>query len=224
MMNILRGTAIAIVSVILLSGCSMAYKNSNVEPIVSSDVADSKAALNSLQWAKEITIQKHVISLNDRYDVEADGVKIGTIQGQYIYGLGDTQSLFTEKGNLVSSEGEGFHFVTHGAALFDYENKPAGELGENFTVLLKNWNFLDAEGVKVGSAQQNINLTLAFTITNKAGEKEYTITKDLLSIGARLKIKRLSNEPTVSAMDVVWLSTISNEIQEAEQAEDDSDN
>lgn len=217
MMKRWKLASLALVAAFALSGCSMAYSNSTVEPLVSQDVADSEAALDSLYQAETIVLKKHVISLGDRYDVVADDVKLGEIKGQFIYALGDTYSFFTEAGNLVASQGEDFRLVTHGAALFDYNNEPTGALSENFTLVLKNWDILNAEGEKIGHSQQNINLTLAMDVYNADGQLEYKINKDLISIGARLTITAQVSEPTIHPMDAVWLAAVSNEIHEAEQ-------
>lgn len=211
-------TAGVLVTVSALAGCSLAYgENSTVEPLVTQDVADSEALLETLRWAETIELEKAILSLNDVYTVKADGVEVGEIRGQFIYALGDTHSLFTLNGNLVASEGEQLRFVTAGASMFDYNNQPVGELSQNFTPFLKNWSILDNEGQKIGQAKGEFSLTIKFDVLNAADEVEYEIEKALFSIGSKLTITRISNEPNISAVTAIWLATVNNEIHEAEQ-------
>lgn len=224
MTNRFKALVGVVLAVSLLTGCSMAYGDrSTVEPLVTQDVNDSEAVLETLRWAETIELKKRVVSFNDVYDVIADGEKVGEIRGQYIYALGDTHSFFTENDNLVGSEGEKFRFVTHGAALYDYNNQPIGELSQNFTMFLKNWTILDAEGEEIGEAQGEFSLTLKLNVNNAKGETEYKIERALFSIGAHLTITRVANEPTISVMNAIWLASVNNEIYEAEQAKNSDD-
>jgi hypothetical protein len=209
----------------VMSGCSMAYgDNSTTEPLVTANVEDSQQVLKTLRFAERIDLKKAALSLNDIYSVSADGVEVGEIRGQYIYLLGDTFSLFSEEGNLVASEGEDYRIITAEAKLFDYNNEPAGSIKENISWPLTNWSIYDTEENLVGNAQQNLSLSLDFTVKDFEGNPQYQINKNMFSMfGAELSIKRLSNEATVSAMDVVWLAAIANEITEA-QDEKNSDN
>lgn len=219
-------TAIFLSTVIALSGCSMAYGDkSTVEPTVTQDEADSQATLDTLRFAEVIELKKTAISLNDVYSVKADGEELGEIRGQYIYALGDTYSYFSERGNLVASEGEGFRLVSHEAELYDYLNQPSGSIKENISWPLTNWSIYDSEGERIGNAQQNLNFSLDFTVNDELGNPQYQINKNLFSMfGAELKITRIANEPTVHAMNAIWLAAITNEIAEAEEAKRNSDN
>lgn len=203
----------------------MAYgENSSTEPLVTADVQDSEQVLETLRFAEKIELKKAAVSLNDVYSVTADGVKLGEIRGQYIYVLGDTYSLFSEKGNLVASEGEAYRVMTAEAKLFDYNNKPSGIIKENISWPLTNWSIFDAEDKLIGKAQQNLNWALDFTVNDSEGNPQYQINKNAFSMfGAELSITRISNEPTIPAMDAVWLAAITNEIAEA-QDEKNSDN
>lgn len=215
----------AVLALAVLSGCSMAYgESSSNEPLVTQDVADSEAVLDTLRWADEIVIKKAVMSFNDQYEVIADGVKVGEIQGQYIYLLGDTYSFFSEAGNLVASEGEAYRVINHEAKLYDFNNEDSGSIKENFSLFLMNWSIYDVEGTELGKAEQNFSFTLDFAVKNASGTPEYQIKKSFLSWGAELKITRLTNEPTIPVMNAIWLAAIANEIDEARQAEEDNKN
>lgn len=209
----------AAVTIGSFAGCSMAYGDSSTTtPLVTQDAADSEAVLEKLRWADEITLKKKAMSFNDQYEVSADGEKVGEIQGQYIYTLGDTFSLFSTAGNLVASEGEAYRVVKHEAKLYNYNNEPAGRIQEEISFLLTRWTIYDANDEKLGQAEQNFSWTLNFDVKNAEGEPEYTISKAAFSIGAEMTIKRVANEPTVPVMNAVWLAAVANEIAEAEEA------
>lgn len=203
----------------------MAYgDSSNVKPLVSQDTANSDSVITSLRWAKKIVLKKAIMSLNSQYTVSADGKIVGKIRGQYIHILGDTFSLFSTANNLVASEGEGYRLITHKASLYDYNNKPAGEIKEDLSFLLTKWSLYDQAGTAIGSAQQNLSLTLGFTLKSAAGVDEYKISKAMFSFGAQLTITKLTNEPTIPVMDAVWLAAIANEIAEAQSQKNSSKN
>jgi uncharacterized protein YxjI len=215
----------AAVTITSFAGCSMAYGDSSTTtPVVTQDAADSDAVLDTLRWADTIVLKKKAMSLNDQYEVTADGKKVGEIQGQYIYSLGDTYSLFSTAGNLVASEGEAYRVVKHEAKLYDYNNKPAGSIKEDMALLLTRWSIYDSADAKIGQAEQNFSWTLKFDVKNAKGEAEYTISKAAFTIGAEMTIKRVTNEPTVPVMNAVWLAAIANEIDEAQQAKNNSNN
>lgn len=198
----------------------MAYgENSSTEPLVTADVQDSERVLETLRFAEKIELKKAAVSVNDVYSVTADGVKLGEIRGQYIYILGDTYSFFSEKGNLVASEGEGYRVVTAEAKLFDFNNEPTGKIKENISWPLTNWSIYNVEDKLIGNAQQNLSLSLDFTVNDETGNPQYKINKNMFSLfGAELSITRIANEATVPAMDAVWLAAITNEIAEAQDA------
>lgn len=208
-------TALA-VSLTMLTGCSIAYE-SGKKPLVSADEADSQAVLMELEEAQEIRLNKKVLSLNDVFEVSADGEQIGEIRGEYIYVLGDTFSLFSEEGNLVGSEGEGFRLTTSNAKLFDWENNPTGEWKENISWPMKKWTLYDTEGEKIAQAKQNLSLALKFTIEDMNNEPQFQVEKSLLSVGSRITITKLAENPTMEAIDALWLAAITNEIDEKEK-------
>lgn len=79
------------------------------------NIADSQAALDALNNAREITATKSLLSWGDEWGIEADGNKVGTVTGQALYAIGDVYSLVTTSGNLVASESENFQPITHAA-------------------------------------------------------------------------------------------------------------
>lgn len=198
-----------------VSACSIAYGDNGVKPVVTSDVSESQEVLKTLQWADSITVSKKMFSLNDQYEVYADDVKVGEIRGQYIYLIGDTFSLFSVNENLVASEGEGYRVINHRADLFDYNNEPTGKIQEDFSWFLTRWSMFDVEGEKIGSAEQNFSFLLDFSVLNTENEVDFQIKKEF-SYNAKLTITRISSEPSIPAINAVWLAVIANEIAEAQ--------
>lgn len=204
------------VSLAVLTGCSAAYE-SGVTPTVSADETDSLEVLSALNEAQEITLEKKVLSLNDVYTVSADDVVVGEIRGQYIYLIGDTFSLFSNEGNLVGSEGEELRVVTNSAELFDWENNPTGEWQEHVSWPMKKWALIDSEGEKVAQANQKLSIALNFTIKDLDDEPQFEIKKSVISIGSRIAITKVAEEPAMEAIDALWLAAITNEIDEGER-------
>lgn len=99
------------------------------------DTADSQAALDALNNAREITATKSLLSWGDEWGIEADGNKVGTVTGQALYAIGDVYPLVTTSGNLVASESENFQPITHAATLYDWNNQETGRLEERFVAL-----------------------------------------------------------------------------------------
>jgi len=204
-----------------LTGCSVAYDNSPATPAVSADTQDSEAVLKKLRWGHEIELKKAVFSVNKSYTVSVDGEEVGELKGQYFPIFGDTFSLYSAAGNLVASEGEKLKLPFHGAAFYDYNNVKTGEVHEDLSLIMAHWTIVDAENKTVGEAKQNINLTMKFTVTDKAGAEQYEVKKNFVSItGSKIKIERKANEPTVSATDALFLAAIGNELDEAQDNDD----
>jgi len=208
----------------MLTGCSMAYENSSHTPLVSEDTADSDAVLEALENATTIDAKKAVFAFGDKWTISADGVEIGEIRGEAIYLLGDTYSLFSTNGNLVGSEGEAFRLITHQAKLYDYNNNERGMIQEHFSMFLAQYSFLNTDGVEIGKASQKFNITMNFNITDMSGVDEYQISKSFLSFGAKVKIKKLVKDTSVSAIDALWLAVIASEVDEAKNSKSNSKN
>ena len=199
-----------------LTGCSIAYEGSPATPTVSANTQDSDAVLKKLRWGKEIELKKAVFSASNSYTVSVDGEEVGKLKGQYFPVFGDTFSLYSTGGNLVASEGEKLKLPYHGASFYDYNNAKTGEVHEDISFVMAHWTIVDAENKAIGEAKQNVNLTLKFTVTNEAGDAQYEVKKDYVTVtGSKLRIERKANEATVSATDALFLAAIANELDEA---------
>lgn len=207
-----------LVAAFMLTGCSMAYENSNNAPLVTQDSIDSESVLEALENATTIEAKKSVFSFGDHWAISADGVEIGEIRGVLIYALGDTYSLFSNKGNLVGSEGEAFRVINHKAKLYDYNNIERGVIQEHFNPFLAQYSFLNADEAQVGKASQKLSIAMNFNIMDMNDNKEYKISKNLISFGAKVKIEKLKENTSVSAIDALWLAVIASEVDEAKNS------
>lgn len=198
----------------VLTGCSMANGGTKT-PLVTADVADSEATIAALEAADVIGAKKKLLSFGDSWTITADGTEVGEIRGEFIYLIGDTYSLFSTAGNLVGSEAEGYRLVNHRAELYDHSNNPRGEIKQNFTIFLSEYEIKDVDGSTTGTAKQKLNFTMNFDIIGKSGAVEYNISKALISLGADLKIEAKSKDRSVDAIDALWLAVIASEVEEA---------
>lgn len=203
----------------LITGCSMANGGTQ-EPLVTADVADSQAVLDALESAEKIEAKKSMISWGDRWTITADGEEIGEVRGQAIYALGDTYSLFSKAGNLVSSEAEAYRILHHRAGLYDYNNDPRGEIKQKFSLFLSSYEIVDAAGELQGTADQKLNITMSFDVKGKSGSTEYKISKAFFSLGASVAIEAQSKDRSVDAIDALWLAVIASEVEEAAAEKD----
>jgi len=220
----LAATALATAAVLsVLTGCSMANGGST-EPLVTADVADSEAVLDTLEGASVIEAKKAAFTFGDRWTITADGTEIGEIRGQAIYAIGDTYSLFSTAGNLVGSEAEGYRVVHHRAETYDYSNTPRGVIQQKLSMFLSEYEIQDAEGKAVGSAKQNFSLTMNFAVKGKSGSEEYKISKAAFSLTSDLKIEAQSKDRSVDAIDALWVAVIASEVEDAAAEKDRQNN
>lgn len=137
--------AIGLLAIASLTSCSMA--NGGSEPLVTNSVDDSESVLKALDSAVKITAKKAVLAFGDRWTVSADGVEVGEVRGQAIYLIGDTYSLFSNAGNLVGSEAEGYRVIHNRAETYDYNNQPRGEIKQTFSMFLSKYEIKDTDDV-----------------------------------------------------------------------------
>jgi uncharacterized protein YxjI len=187
-------------------------------------VEDSNASISQLDAAPKIDVDKAVVSLGDSWSIKVDGNEVASIKGQVIPIIGDTYSMFNEKGDLLASESEKKLTLFQSAALYDYNNKPDGELNRNPTLIMQKYSVTDSKGQTVATADQNLALTLNFDVKNKKGQVEYNISKAVFSLGASLSIEQKVKNPEVPAVDAIWIAVVANEISEAQSKSDDKDN
>lgn len=203
-----------------LVGCSMA--NGGSAPLVTNSVEDSEAVLTALEEADVITAKKAALSFGDRWKIKADGVEVGEIRGQEIYLIGDTYSLFSNNGNLVASEAEGYRVVHHRAKTYDYNNAERGEIKQTLSFFLSEYKINNKAGETVGSAKQKLNVALSLDVLDTDGQVDYKISKKILSFGADVVIENNDKNSTVNAIDALWLAVIASEVHEAKSSNNNS--
>lgn len=207
-------------SIFLLTGCSTGGSPESMPKVTTADVQDSQSVLSTLNKAQTIKIKKSVISFGDEWTVYADGVEVGTIKGKPIYMLGDTYSLFSTKGNLVGSEGEEYRVINHQAKVYDYNNQLTGMIDQQIFSWMLTLKIYDNTMKHVGSLDQNFSFAgLDADIKGANGAAQWHMHKAILSWGADLTIDRKSDDPTVTGLDAIWASVITNEIKESQSGQ-----
>lgn len=205
---------VAIASLTGCSGFSTGADPASLPKVTTSDVADSKSVTDALDRAQTIEVKKEAISWGDSWTVIADGQQVATIEGKPIYMLGDTYSMFSNKGNLVGSEGEEYRMVTSAAKVYDWNNQYTGEVRQNLTFLLAKFDIYDAKMQRVASAEEKFNISLTSDIKDNSGNVVWHVHKDVVSWGDTLKIERRSSSD-IPAINAVWTTVIMNEVMDS---------
>lgn len=214
---------VGILLILALAGCGGTVVNAQL-PAPTTNLTDSETTLNSLRGAEVIELHKALISLGDHWNVKANGEDVAEVEGQFIAMFGDTYNMFSNEGNLVASEAEEIIRVLPGATLYDYNNEIRGGINQELTIFLSKYTIEDADGNTVGTAEQQLNFVLDFTIKNTADVAEYRVEKAFFSIGAQLTITRLVDAPTVDVQDVIWVAMIANELSEQSSQNNNNNN
>lgn len=174
------------------------------------NIADSQAALDALNNAREITATKSLISWGDEWVIEVDGQQVGTVTGQAIYAIGDVYSLTTTSGNLVASETEELNAITHTATLYDWNNQPNGTLEERFLALTPTVDIIHTNGggnETVGTATTDfISLTHQTTITDNTGTQAWNTERHAFTLQTTITITRNTAGGTVTGIDALMVT------------------
>lgn len=174
------------------------------------NIADSQAALDALNNAREITATKSLISWGDEWVIEVDGQQVGTVTGQAIYAIGDVYSLTTTSGNLVASETEELNAITHTATLYDWDNKETGRLEERFLALTPTVDIIHTNGggnETVGTATTVFaSLTHQTTIADNTGTQAWETKRHAFTLHTTITITRNNAGGTVSGVDALMVT------------------
>lgn len=175
------------------------------------DTADSKATLDAINNASEITATKSLFSWGDEWVIEADGNKVGTVTGQAIYTIGDVYSLTTMNGNLVASETEELSTITHTATLYDWNNNPTGTLEERVLALMPTVDIhhTDANGsdnITGTSTTAFASLTHQTTIADNTGTVAWNTERHAFTLRTTITITRNTTGGTVSGIDALMVT------------------
>lgn len=180
------------------------------------DVADSQAALDALNNAREITATKSLISWGDEWVIEVDGQQVGTVTGQAIYAIGDVYSLTTASGNLVASETEELNAITHTATLYDWNNKETGRLEERVLALTPTVDIIHTNGggnETVGTATTDlISFTHQTAITDNTGAQAWNTERHAFTLRTTITITRRADNSSVPGIDALMTALMMSEI------------
>lgn len=221
MKHITTFIAIAIASVLALSGCDASSSQSvSTSDVVSTtaDFSDSNEVIEKINSATEIRAKKKKISIGDHWDIYADGEQVGVVKGQFVYLIGDVYSLISMDGNLVASESENFKVVNSTAKIYDYNNEQTGSVRQEIFALLSKFEVIENE-VVVATSQQKFSLNFTADVKDSNGEVEWKVSRDFISFGANVNITREAGDD-VTGMNALWLSLVMNEVYEAAKAKE----
>ena len=174
------------------------------------NIADSQAALDALNNAREITATKSLISWGDEWVIEVDGQQVGTVTGQAIYAIGDVYSLVTTSGNLVASETEELNAITHTATLYDWDNKETGRLEERVLALTPTVDIIHTNGggnETVGTATTDlISFTHQTAITDNTGAQAWNTERHAFTLRTTITITRRADNSSVPGIDALMVT------------------
>lgn len=186
------------------------------------DVADSQAALDAINNAREITATKSLFSWGDEWVIEADGQQVGTVTGQALYAIGDVYSLTTTSGNLVASETEELKAITHEATLYDWNNQPTGKLEERLVTLTPTVDIIHTNSGGsneiVGTSTTDFaSLTNQTTITDNTGIVAWNTERHAFTLRTTITITRNTAGGTVSGVDALIVTLMVSEIHRSDK-------
>ena len=181
------------------------------------DTADSQAALDALNNAREITATKSLLSWGDEWTIAADGQQVGTVTGQALYAIGDVYSLTTASGNLVASESEELKATTHEATLYDWNNQPTGKLEERILTLTPTVDIIhttsNGSNETVGTSTTDFaSFTNQTTITDNAGTVAWNTERHTFTLRTTITITRNTAGGTVTGVDALMVTLMMSEI------------
>lgn len=181
------------------------------------NVADSQAALDTINNANKITATKSLFSWGDEWVIEADGNKVGTVTGQAIYAIGDVYSLTTVSGNLVASETEELNAITHTATLYDWNNNPTGTLEERVlalmpTVDIHHTTSNGSDNITGTATTVFASLTHQTTIADNTGIVAWNTERHAFTLRTTITITRNTAGGTVSGIDALMVILMMSEI------------
>lgn len=186
------------------------------------NVADSQAALDTINNANKITATKSLLSWGDEWVIEADGQQVGTVTGQALYAIGDVYSLTTMNGNLVASESEELKAITHEATLYDWNNQPTGKLEERILALTPTVDIIhttsNGSNETVGTSTTDFaSLTHQTTITDNAGTVAWNTERHAFTLRTTITITRNTTGGTVTGIDALMVTLMMSEIHRSDK-------
>lgn len=210
----IAGAALAVTLLFSVTGCG-----DPTAVMSTANADDSQNTITALENAQVITLKKSIVTIGgDSWSVRVDDKEVATIKGQAFKLIGDTYSMYSTSGNFVGAEAENLQLVTHSAQMYDFNGNKTGVIAQQFSYPFTNFDFTDAQNLKVGSMSQNLSMTLAGTAKDSHGSDAWKFSKEFFSLGATLKMER-QKKTDLSAMTAIWTAVIMNEISEGSSSD-----
>jgi len=219
-MKLIKTLAAVTLVAIALTGCSALNISSMKEEKPVTDEGDHYATLGILSDAETIRLEKDAISWGDHWSVKVNDTEVAEINGEPIYTIGDTYSLYTASGNFMGAEAEQYRVVNSSAKLYDYNVEETGSIDQSFSFFLYSFQLKNAAGETVGSMEQNFSFNFTADIKNPDGSVAYKIDRDFFSIGDKVTLTAVDPQ-NVPVTQAIWMAVIANEIYVAAQEKND---
>jgi len=144
-----------------------------------------------LRTASTITISEYVISLGKDYDILADGVKVGTVEGKNLKLWGDVFTLKILDGKVLASEKENKRILfqyNREASVHDVNDTIIGYFAEEKFNDWLSWgyifHFYDADRNEVGKSQKIGKGAWNYhKLFDNQGNTDYTVDKKFVMMG-----------------------------------------
>ena len=217
-MNPRKIGVIVLVVLALAFSCARIMSSNKPTGETTKDVADSQAAVETINNAKEIRATKAWFTWGDEWTIYADNKEVGTVKGKTFPVLGDTYSLYTTKGNLVGSESENPQIISHKASVYDWSNKEIGHLDAEILTFMAQVK-VHHGNTKVGVSQQKFGLTFNTDIKDNNDVTGWKMSRAFFSFTSDLTITKKANTE-VTGMDALWVSLMMSEIHDAKSNSD----
>lgn len=180
----------------------------------------AQEAIEQMDAANAIVIKKSLYSFGDHWDIYADGQYVADINGEFIKLIGlDAYVMRSTNNEIIGIEEEQISFFLHNAKRFNANGENIGYYKENLDLFFFNMLYINSEDNIVCSLKQDFDIALKCNIKDNNNTVIYQSSKDLISLGDRITIKKI-NDSDVSSVDAVFLTVIANEILESESSDE----
>lgn len=203
-------TAIAICMALLMCGCSSSSGTAASAP----NGLTAGEAMEKLEAADEIVLDKDWFSFGDHWTVYADGEHVADITGEF-FKIWDVYMMRSTNGEIMCAEEENVSLFLAKAAKVDADGNEVGWYTQSFDFLLYKMEMFDANGNKTGSLSQNFNLVLDMDILDTDGNVAYNAKKAFLSFGAKITVTKVDGGVPVE--DAIFAACIVNELSESDE-------
>lgn len=201
-------------------------QNKNTVSNSQKEEIDLLATLNN---AKEIEVKEKLVSIGAGYDIYADDIHVGEINGKYVNLTGDVFELKDLDGNVVKSEKQIKRWnvkLNRMAEVYDKDKNVSGYIGEEkikdmFSLGYK-FHFYDKDKNEIGYTDQKVlSFTDTFKVYDMDNNLDYVIEGEFVSLTSSYDIE-INDTSNIKPEDVVFYTAIQNEITRSDKKKSES--